>query len=123
MADVADFAAVEREARTLFGEYASHWLFKPNKSLAHLSPYELAQFSSRSATCARGTSANGADRRSPARGSSLKSCSPLWSHLGIPYQDRRLETVLASQQGCPEWSGRRVGRGLDPNGTISSNVR
>jgi hypothetical protein len=40
MSDVADFPAVERKARTLFGEYASHWLFKPNRSLAQLSPYE-----------------------------------------------------------------------------------
>jgi len=38
-----DFQAVERKARSMFGSYAKQWLFKPNRSFAQLSPYEMAQ--------------------------------------------------------------------------------
>jgi uncharacterized protein (DUF2384 family) len=43
MAASDDYETVERKARSLFGNYADHWLFKPNRSLAQLTPYELAQ--------------------------------------------------------------------------------
>ena len=43
MSDAANYQAVERRARSMFGDYAKQWLFKPNRSLAQLSPYEMAQ--------------------------------------------------------------------------------
>ena len=49
MTDTADLETVERKARALFGDYAARWLSKPNRSLAQLSPHEMA----RSATGAR----------------------------------------------------------------------
>lgn len=43
MAERATYEAVERKARSMFGKYAEQWLHKPNRSLAQLSPYEMAQ--------------------------------------------------------------------------------
>ena len=43
MSQAVNYEAVERKAYELFGPYAKYWLYKPNRSLAQLSPYELAQ--------------------------------------------------------------------------------
>ena len=43
MSERATYEAVERQARSMFGKYAEQWLNKPNRSLAQLSPYEMAQ--------------------------------------------------------------------------------
>jgi hypothetical protein len=43
MLDIADLEAVELRAQSVFGDYARQWLSKPNRSLAQLSPYELAK--------------------------------------------------------------------------------
>jgi len=43
MAETPDFAAVVRKAETLLGRDAQRWLYKPNRSFASLSPYEMAQ--------------------------------------------------------------------------------
>jgi len=43
MDDTPDFAAVARLAESLLGAEAQRWLYKPNRSFASLSPYEMAQ--------------------------------------------------------------------------------
>jgi hypothetical protein len=43
MMERAHYEAVERKARLLFGSYADQWLHKANRSLAQLSPYEMAR--------------------------------------------------------------------------------
>ena len=43
MSEPASYDAVERKARSMFGKYADQWLHKPNRSLAQLSPYEMAR--------------------------------------------------------------------------------
>jgi uncharacterized protein (DUF2384 family) len=43
MSERATYEAVERKARSMFGKYAEQWLYKPNRSLAQLSPYDMAQ--------------------------------------------------------------------------------
>ncbi len=43
MNETPNFAAVERMAAELLGSEAQRWLYKPNRSFASLSPYEMAQ--------------------------------------------------------------------------------
>jgi uncharacterized protein (DUF2384 family) len=43
MPNPPDFDAVAEKARSLLGDEAQRWLYKPNRSFAQLSPYELAQ--------------------------------------------------------------------------------
>ena len=43
MSERATYEAVERKARSMFGTYAETWLHKANRSLAQLSPYEMAR--------------------------------------------------------------------------------
>jgi uncharacterized protein (DUF2384 family) len=38
-----NFAEVERMAQSLLGSETQRWLYKPNRSFAGLSPYEMAQ--------------------------------------------------------------------------------
>jgi len=43
MSERVSYDVVERKARSMFGKYAEQWLHKPNRSLAQLSPYEMAR--------------------------------------------------------------------------------
>jgi uncharacterized protein (DUF2384 family) len=43
MAMPPDFQRVVARAGAILGKDATRWLYKPNRSLAQLSPYEMAQ--------------------------------------------------------------------------------
>jgi uncharacterized protein (DUF2384 family) len=43
MPNSPDFDAVVQKAQLLLGDEAQRWLYKPNRSFAQLSPYEMSQ--------------------------------------------------------------------------------